>query len=694
MAAQRRTPSSLYMLSLPRPPLSATSGDGPLTPINQQRSPITFSPARYSRASSESWNSTDDGSTESAEWDDADIQVLAKTLDNLPSHVFTPFIGQIPPANLLDRLARGIQHKNSDWPHTHRATRQMLAQLARQRASSAPLDMVQEDPQQPEEESGARAEESRKRPLYRKNSMDFIPPSTSKENVQINRLSNRLQRADRFFSFHPYSKCTSSSQCQVSPPPSSLPSREAAPTPPPSSRRPPIAPGIRRSHSAATSSGSSEASYAVPALPSRIPRPTSPSASLSSLGSLRKSNYVPKASSSEDSRENLARSGGSGKGRSSTPLNTVSEVDMTYTHPRLKRAPSYGVIAQQKKAADKADRMDIDSPSPVKPADPKLRKGSESSDEEEKKRQKATKRAKMIHRKPSYLGAELKVVVPAQDPKPLEIPPYPKAKQLTRDDSLESLVTANSSSSSASVSTDSLMLDSAATSRTSLNTAVSSNSQNVASKRKEQSLTPPATARPTVKSPPELVTSPMSISDATPPKPRTLRRMGAKMARLSEESNNATISIGSSSQVTGKEALAELEKRLEMEAAWRKKERQFLKREKIEESEQMVVGSSRGAGRNQMISVSTVRMGDVGSPRSPQGAPATPSQKDKSKGKTSRRPQLRLNLARKISFGSLTEDQPAQGSSSGALGLTLSSPFEEGGVPGKPLKEPRGRYLF
>lgn len=106
---------------------------------------------------------------------------VLQTLDALPSHILTPFIGPVPPSNLLDKLAKGVVEakSTSEWPHSIRKTRFKLVELARQRAKEA----VQEDARnetiaeedgdhrdvfQPTTNTGSR------RPLYRQSSMDFM----------------------------------------------------------------------------------------------------------------------------------------------------------------------------------------------------------------------------------------------------------------------------------------------------------------------------------------------------------------------------------------------------------------------------------------------------------------------------------------------------------------------------------------
>jgi transcription factor SPN1 len=57
-------------------------------------------------------------------------------LDALSTHVLTPFIGPVPPSNLLNKIARGVgQAKGpSDWPYSLRSTHAKLVELCRARA--------------------------------------------------------------------------------------------------------------------------------------------------------------------------------------------------------------------------------------------------------------------------------------------------------------------------------------------------------------------------------------------------------------------------------------------------------------------------------------------------------------------------------------------------------------------------------
>jgi hypothetical protein len=149
-------------------------------------------------------------------------------LDSIPSHLLTPFNGPIPPSNVLDQLARSIFRRSSPhWAHSIRSTRAKLLEIAKLRAlpnaSSSPVNLLRKRKSHTQENSGTDTEmdseenDDGHKPLYRKNSMDFIP-AHAPELSSITRLSNRLQRTDRLLPtstqrvYHPYAR--------ASPPPS------------------------------------------------------------------------------------------------------------------------------------------------------------------------------------------------------------------------------------------------------------------------------------------------------------------------------------------------------------------------------------------------------------------------------------------------------------------------------------------
>ena len=119
-----------------------------------------------------------------------------QTLENLPSHLLTPFVGPVPPSNLLDKIARGVVDvKNSvEWPHSMRATRAKIVELARLQArdardESASDTIVEEGSDSSDVPLQQTTNIGHKRPLYRQSSMDFMHPSKLdlKNNPNISR---------------------------------------------------------------------------------------------------------------------------------------------------------------------------------------------------------------------------------------------------------------------------------------------------------------------------------------------------------------------------------------------------------------------------------------------------------------------------------------------------------------------------
>ena len=125
-------------------------------------------------------------------------------MDALPAHLVTPFHGPIPPSNLLDKIARGVSQAKgpSDWPHSIRATRVKLLELARSRAKedAVPKHQPHVIKEEVEIEDGShysyfhQGEEKPlgdlpHRPLYRQSSMGFIKPTVKeiRENTNIAR---------------------------------------------------------------------------------------------------------------------------------------------------------------------------------------------------------------------------------------------------------------------------------------------------------------------------------------------------------------------------------------------------------------------------------------------------------------------------------------------------------------------------
>ncbi|KAG9030213.1 hypothetical protein FRB95_004206 [Tulasnella sp. JGI-2019a] len=236
--AQRRP--TILKLSLPHPPLSclqsppsnnlphditsSPANANPVTPVNPQRRD-NFRP----RSSIDSWCSTDSGMSCEYDWTTAHIAILQSALDNIPSHLFTPFVGSVPPQNVLQTLARGVKDGKDhfDWPHSIKSTRLMLHRLAAKRAKASPLAEVAENTivdggslqgadASKTPENGNKTTATSGIPIVHKDSMDSLASTAEartralKENPAINRASSRLQaRADRFFTFHPYAAARS-----------------------------------------------------------------------------------------------------------------------------------------------------------------------------------------------------------------------------------------------------------------------------------------------------------------------------------------------------------------------------------------------------------------------------------------------------------------------------------------------------
>ncbi|KAF9267881.1 hypothetical protein L218DRAFT_651520 [Marasmius fiardii PR-910] len=400
------------------------------------------------RKSTDSWNSSnvEFGEDCDAEWKPEQTLLLSRTLDALPAHL-TPFNGPIPPSNLLDKIARGVSDAKgpNEWPHSLRATRVKLIEIARQRAkdehstrSSRPIIDENDAIRCYTPENDVNLGFSRKtsmgirRPLYRQSSMDFMNTDDRKptDTDSINRLSTRLQRTENSLSsnnYHPYTRSRARAltlaqarQGQMNRRSSSPPRREnvpslISPSTPSSSTlntlsslstsaaRPHL---IRRSASTLTSSDismlSSQSSMgeepALTLLPSGV------------SGSLDPRMQRLKRSESFCAPSHPLNAFGSPIRKESTPSGTPPP-----TRQAFKRAPSYGTLAQEAREREKEkrnsgifhledrDRMNA-SPCP-------------SSDEEEKVRDKKAK-------KPRVPGLKTtKTTVPQLDP------PVPETKK-------------------------------------------------------------------------------------------------------------------------------------------------------------------------------------------------------------------------------------------------------------------------
>ena len=105
---------------------------------------------------------------------------LFQTLDALPAHVLTPFNGPVPPSNLLDKIAKGVMRAKgpAEWPHSIRATRAKIVELARIRAmEDTASDTIAEEDSTDPDSSQQKPGRGFKRPLHKQSSMDFLKPS-------------------------------------------------------------------------------------------------------------------------------------------------------------------------------------------------------------------------------------------------------------------------------------------------------------------------------------------------------------------------------------------------------------------------------------------------------------------------------------------------------------------------------------
>lgn len=106
----------------------------------------------------------------------------------------TPYVGVIPPPNVLDKLARNVASSRSalEWPHSVRATRIKLHELSRRKTVQKAIER-----HTPAPHSAARAvvevvipPPPARRPLYRQSSMDFLP--VKNEATSVTRYVNSI----------------------------------------------------------------------------------------------------------------------------------------------------------------------------------------------------------------------------------------------------------------------------------------------------------------------------------------------------------------------------------------------------------------------------------------------------------------------------------------------------------------------
>ncbi|KAI0034197.1 hypothetical protein K488DRAFT_69281 [Vararia minispora EC-137] len=208
---------------MPHPPVArrrdSRNSDTPRTP--SLGSPIAsafFFPSSTHRKSSDSWNSAVDDDDFELEWKPDQILLLTRTLDAIPSHMLTPYTGAVPPSNLLDKIARGVAQVKGpkEWPHSLRATRAKLVELARGRDVPATIDEEGVAPPTGLRDTTNINTPRRKRPLYRQSSMDFMAAAhLAGQEDSFTKVSSLLQASERVFPtpshHHPLSPSTPSS---------------------------------------------------------------------------------------------------------------------------------------------------------------------------------------------------------------------------------------------------------------------------------------------------------------------------------------------------------------------------------------------------------------------------------------------------------------------------------------------------
>ncbi|QRV75208.1 hypothetical protein RhiJN_03223 [Ceratobasidium sp. AG-Ba] len=289
MPIAHRRPGLLHLV-LPHPALDHPAAISP-EPAASPRTPRRTSQPRSSlasdkpRSSIDSWNSVDTNEI-AWEWKHEELELLSRTLDNIPSHLMTPYVGVIPPPNVLDKLARNIALSRNamEWPHSVRATRVKLHELCRRKTVQKAIERHATSPRPDSQNSPQVAEimPPTRRPLYRQSSMDFLP--VKNEPTSVTRLSSRLQRTDRLLphtTFHPYARPSGSRS--PTPPPTvevltrprtrSITSSEASAHPPTprklfrSSATPPPPQSLKRAPSFSAASIKSRAQHARTSLP-------------------------------------------------------------------------------------------------------------------------------------------------------------------------------------------------------------------------------------------------------------------------------------------------------------------------------------------------------------------------------------------------------------------------------------------
>ncbi|TFK75185.1 hypothetical protein BDN72DRAFT_892533 [Pluteus cervinus] len=485
--ARRAHAVSPLAIVLPHPPLpgrrssllSTTSGvSSPRTPRSCNSpsvSAIFFTNPK--RNSTDSWNSSNPPDDLDIEWKQEDISLLSRTLDALPAHLVTPFIGPIPPNNLLDKLARGVSQAKgpADWPYSQRATRVKLLELARSRAKddAAPRVLrIAEEPSPPMDTDDATtgvlsndnhysyystygtphrtstnpANESKK-PLYRQSSMDFMMGAelslTNKENSA--RLSNRLH--DRQASnpgFHPYSRTPRSGpRRSPSPSPPSTLSHTINPSTPSSSTlnsatsilaRPSA---MHRSSSSLTlSSRTSEDSYLLPAVSRAKPKPLDvnpPPLPPKDKTSLRYGTNVNVPTSkrkpirSGDSPRLMSAFGATGEKEGNVTYPSSDEEEKLRSKSVKRLRGKHGTAITASPQSSTPESSSSSPPDGKVISTTKTRKAPRPADQDDQRRNPSTRRNVVpmnVQRNPSILGPELPTKTQSTSPKTQQTPSW------------------------------------------------------------------------------------------------------------------------------------------------------------------------------------------------------------------------------------------------------------------------------
>ncbi|KAG6374407.1 hypothetical protein JVT61DRAFT_4444 [Boletus reticuloceps] len=436
-------PASLspFALIVPRPNIPPTVPPT-FAPRTPNRSPVAshilLSPPSANRNSTDSWNSSNyDFEDPNAVWKEDQVRLLSRTLDALPAHLVTPFNGSVPPSNLLDKIARGISAAKgpNDWPHSIRATRVKLLEVARREAREERRKVITEercvplgslawqgDAYRAKTPDPAEVLQPRtntpihtRRPIYRQSSMDFMDSDKSDRSESIARLSNRLQHHDRVL-HHPYLRPAHTRHRPEL-------NKRSPSTPTSSTLNSNRHSGVRKSTISATSGSSSSfgspMSISVPLRPSSLRRTST--LTLASASEV----HADADADAENASKNadLRRSGGYPEANMDTKVAArvrrvpscqhteeaqVDTVNAVASQRRTVPNPSAGEMKPTPRTPPNEPRMLVPektTPTHVSTHTKKVRKGhkpqlSVSSDEEEKIRSKTAKKVRT--REPSW----------------------------------------------------------------------------------------------------------------------------------------------------------------------------------------------------------------------------------------------------------------------------------------------------